>query len=83
MAQAPAVDPGCVKTRIDDMILGDLLGGSMTRFVVGHDRSQSTLFPRLDDDVGDDNPVRAIDVFGDELDRVRRPIQMHQAEGGI
>src|SRR3984893_17426242 len=41
----------------------------MTRFVVGDDRSQSTLFPeRLDDYVGDDNPVRAIDVFVDELD---------------
>jgi hypothetical protein len=47
----------------------DLPGGSMTRFVVGDDRSQSTLFPeRLDDYVGDDNPVRAIDVFVDELD---------------
>jgi len=43
----------------------------MTRFVVGDDRSQSTLFPeRLDDYVGDDNPVRAIDVFVDELDLV-------------
>ena len=41
----------------------------MKRFVVGDDRSQSTLFPeRLDDYVGDDNPVRAIDVFVDELD---------------
>jgi hypothetical protein len=41
----------------------------MTRFVVGDDRSQSTLFPeRLEDYVGDDNPVRAIDVFVDELD---------------
>src|ERR1700731_2295705 len=41
----------------------------MTRFVVGDDRSQSTLFPeRLDDYVGYDNPVRAIDVFVDELD---------------
>jgi hypothetical protein len=39
----------------------------MTRFVVGHDRSQSTLFPeRLDDYLGEDNPVRAIDVFVDE-----------------
>jgi transposase len=39
------------------------------RFVVGDDRSQSTLFPeRLDDYLGDDNPVRAIDVFVDELD---------------
>src|ERR1017187_3888922 len=41
----------------------------MTRFVVGDDRSQSILFPeRLDDYLGDDNPVRAIDVFVDELD---------------
>src|SRR3981081_324488 len=44
-------------------------GDSMTRFVVGDDRSQSTLFPeRLDDYLGEDNPVRAIDVFVDELD---------------
>ena len=35
----------------------------MTRFVVSDDRSQSTLFPeRLDDYLGEDNPVRAIDV---------------------
>ena len=41
----------------------------MTRFVVGDDRSQSTLFPeRLDEYLEDDNPVRAIDVFVDELD---------------
>jgi len=41
----------------------------MARFVVGDDRSQSTLFPeRLDDYLGEDNPVRAIDVFVDELD---------------
>jgi len=41
----------------------------MKRFVVGDDRSQSTLFPeRLDEYLGDDNPVRAIDVLVDELD---------------
>jgi hypothetical protein len=41
----------------------------MTRFVVGDDRSQSTLFPeRLEDYLAEDNPVRAIDVFVDELD---------------
>ncbi|TBR22001.1 MAG: IS1182 family transposase [Reyranella sp.] len=41
----------------------------MARFVVGDERSQSTLFPeRLDDYLGEDNPVRAIDVFVDELD---------------
>src|SRR5476651_968757 len=44
----------------------------MTRFVVGDDRSQSTLFPeRLEDYLAEDNPVRAIDVFVDELDLVR------------
>src|SRR4029077_13684780 len=41
----------------------------MARFVVGDDRSQSTLFPeRLDEYLEEDNPVRAIDVFVDELD---------------
>jgi transposase len=41
----------------------------MTRFVVGDDRGQSTLFPeRLDDYLGEDNPVRAIDALVDELD---------------
>jgi hypothetical protein len=41
----------------------------MARFVVGDDRSQSTLFPELlDEYLGEDNPVRAIDVFVDELD---------------
>jgi hypothetical protein len=38
----------------------------MTRFVVGDDRSQSTMFPdRLDDYLAGDNPVWAIDVFVD------------------
>ena len=41
----------------------------MKRFVEGEDRSQSTLFPeQLDDYVGEDNPVRVVDVFVDELD---------------
>ncbi len=41
----------------------------MKRFVQGEDRSQSTLFPeRLDDYVGEDNPVRVVDLFVDELD---------------
>ena len=41
----------------------------MKRFVEGEDRSQSTLFPELlDDYVGEDNPVRVIDVFVEELD---------------
>ena len=41
----------------------------MKRFVEGVDRSQSTLFPeQLEDWIGEDNPVRVIDVFVDELD---------------
>jgi len=40
----------------------------MTRFIQGDDRSQSALFPEcLDDYISDDNPVRAIEVFVDEL----------------
>ncbi len=41
----------------------------MKRFIEGEDRSQSTLFPeRLDDYIAEDNPVRVVDVFVDELD---------------
>ncbi len=41
----------------------------MKRFVEGVDRSQGTLFPeRLEDWIGEDNPVRVIDVFVHELD---------------
>jgi transposase len=41
----------------------------MKRFVDGVDRSQAVLFPeRLDDYIDEDNPVRVIDVFVDELD---------------
>ena len=53
----------------------------MKRFIEGASRSQSTLFPEyLEDWVGEDNPVRVIDVFVDELDlgdlgfeRIARP----------
>jgi len=41
----------------------------MKRYVVGQDRSQSTLFPEsLDEYIAADNPVRVVDVFVDELD---------------
>ncbi len=41
----------------------------MKRFVEGTDRTQATLFPEcLEDWIGEDNPVRVIDVFVDELD---------------
>ena len=41
----------------------------MKRFVEGTDRSQSTLFPEcLEDWIGENNPVRVVDVFVDSLD---------------
>jgi transposase len=41
----------------------------MTRFVQSEDRRQGVLLPEyLDDYVAEDNPVRVIDVFVDELD---------------
>ncbi len=41
----------------------------MKRFIEGEDRTQSTLFPeRLADYICEENPVRVIDVFIDELD---------------
>jgi transposase len=40
----------------------------MKRFVEAADRGQSTLFPEcLDDWIGEDNPIRVIDVFVEEL----------------
>src|SRR6202171_2600985 len=54
------------------MILGflhDMREDRMKRFVEGAHRSQSTLFPEcLEDWIDEDNPVRVIDVFVDELD---------------
>jgi len=41
----------------------------MKRFIEGAPRTQSVLFPeRLDEWIAEDNPVRAIDAFVDELD---------------
>ena len=41
----------------------------MRRFVEGVDRGQTTLFPEcLEDWIGEDNPVRVVDVFVEELD---------------
>ena len=44
------------------------MGAVMKRFIDGENRNQGVLFPeRLDDYIGEDNPVRAIDVFVYEL----------------
>lgn len=41
----------------------------MSGFIEGEDRTQATLFPeRLDDYVSEDDPVRVVDVFIDDLD---------------
>lgn len=42
---------------------------AMKRFIQSVDRTQSTLFPEhLDDYVAEDNPVRVVDVFVEQLD---------------
>ncbi|ABM38852.1 IS1182 family transposase [Polaromonas naphthalenivorans] len=40
----------------------------MKRYIQGRDRSQITLPGRLDDYIGQDNPVRVVDAFVDALD---------------
>ena len=41
----------------------------MKRFIEGEDRTQVALLPEcLDDFIAEDNPVRVIDVFVDELE---------------
>ena len=41
----------------------------MKRYILGLNRGQSTLFPeRLDDWIDENNPVRVVDIFVDELD---------------
>ena len=41
----------------------------MKRFIEGEDRTQVTLLPEcLDDYIDEDNPVRIVDVFVDEID---------------
>ena len=40
----------------------------MRRFVEGIERGQATLFPEcLEDWIGEDNPVRVVDVFVEEI----------------
>ena len=44
----------------------------MGRFIEGEDRQQVTLLPEcLDDYIGEDNPVRVVDAFVEELDLQR------------
>jgi hypothetical protein len=51
------------------MILARFAGDQMGRFVEGTDRGQTTLFPEcLEDWICEDNPVRVIEAFVEELD---------------
>ena len=44
----------------------------MRRFIEGEDRTQVTLLPEcLDDFIDEDNPVRVVDVFVDELNLLK------------
>jgi transposase len=55
----------------------------MKRFVEGVSRIQSTLFPeQLDDYISEDNPVRVIDVFVDEMDLCKMGFKMIPAQTG-
>jgi transposase len=56
----------------------------MKRFVEGVARDQGGLFPsHLEDFVGEDNPVRAVDAFVEMLDlRSASPLSMRAPLGG-
>ena len=55
----------------------------MKRFIEGEDRGQWTLLPEcLEDWVGEDNPVRAIDAFVDALDLAELGFKVQPAETG-
>src|SRR6476469_5827720 len=68
-ASSSHVDRPCVKTPLLMCFSRyDSREGWMRRFVEGTDRGQSALFPEcLEDWIGEDNPVRVIDVFAAEL----------------
>ena len=53
----------------------------MGRFVEGEDRRQSFLLPELlDDYVTEDNPVRVVEAFIDELDLERRTLSLNEED---
>ena len=55
----------------------------MSGFIQGDDRHQTTLFPeRLDDYIAEDNAVRVIDVFVDDLDLSGLAFKTHSEKTG-
>jgi transposase len=85
-----AFGPGCVKTPSSEYYEAMLYllhcycnrgEETMKRFVEGENRMQSTLFPeQLDDYISEDNPVRVIDVFVDEMDLSKMGFKMIPAQ---
>ena len=55
----------------------------MSRFIEGESRYQTTLFPEaLDEYIQEDNPVRVIDVFVDDLDLALLGFKTEPADTG-
>jgi transposase len=55
----------------------------MSGFIQGDDRHQATLFPeQLDDYIAEDNAVRVIDVFLDDLDLSGLGFKTHSEKTG-
>ena len=56
--------------RLSNLLIVEIVSGAiMKRFIEGETRTQVTLLPEcLDDYVVEENPVRVVDVFVDELD---------------
>ena len=64
-----ALGRGCVKTMRIASVASVVWRHIMARYVEGLDRRQSFLLPdSIQDCVGEDNPVRVIDVFVDRID---------------
>jgi hypothetical protein len=55
---------------LSNLLIVEIVSGAiMKRFIEGETRTQVTLLPKcLDDYVAEENPVRVVDVFVDELD---------------
>ena len=68
MLRESGANPGC-PCEVRPRLRQSSSRRAMKRYVVGQDRSQRTLFPEvLDDYIAEDNPVRVVDVFVDDLD---------------
>jgi transposase len=55
---------------LSNLLITEIMAGTiMKRFIEGEARTRVTLLPEsLDDYIAEKNPVRAVDIFVDELD---------------